>query len=46
MNDFDSSNIVAHDPLVLPDMIVDIEKGFPKFISYFNQIKQEYIAYR
>ena len=46
INDISSFNIAGHDPLNLPDMITEIEIGFPKYITYFNQIKQEFIFNR
>lgn len=46
MNDIGTNNIASHDPLNLPNLITDIHSGFPKYITYFNQIKQEYVAYR
>jgi hypothetical protein len=30
----------------LPNLQTDINDGFPRFITYFNQMKQEYISYR
>jgi hypothetical protein len=46
LNDLGNYNISTHDPLNLPNLITEINKGFPKFITNFNQIKQEYITYR
>ncbi len=46
MNDIGSFSIAGHDPLNLPNMISKIEIGFPKYITYFNQIKQEFIFNR
>jgi len=46
MNDIGFNKIASHDPLNLPNLITDIHSGFPKYITYFNQIKQEYVAYR
>ncbi len=46
MNDLGNFNIAAHDPLTLPNLTIEISIGFPKYITYFNQIKQEYISYR
>ena len=45
MNDMGNFSIAAHDPLTLPNMLTR-HFGIPKYISYFNQIKQEYISYR
>ncbi|MBK9331679.1 MAG: hypothetical protein IPM96_04550 [Ignavibacteria bacterium] len=36
-------SIVAHDPLLLPDMVVEINNG-AFYHNFFNQIKQEYIS--
>jgi len=46
LNDIASFSIAGHDPLNLPNMITKIEIGFPKYITYFNQIKQEFIFNR
>lgn len=46
MNDIGHHSIAAHDPLNLPNLFSDIDSGFPKYITYFNQMKQEYITYR
>jgi hypothetical protein len=46
LNDLGSYNITTHDPLNLPDLITKVDKGFPKVITNFNQLKQEYISYR
>lgn len=46
MNDIGNHSISAHDPLNLPNLLLDIDSGFPKYITYFNQMKQEYITYR
>jgi len=46
INDIGSFSIAGHDPLNLPNMITKIEIGFPKYITYFNQIKQEFIFNR
>ncbi len=46
INDIGSFNIASHDPLTLPNMIYKIEINFPKEITYFNQLKQEFIFYR
>jgi len=40
------NDISTHDPLNLPDLITKIKEGFPKIITNFNQLKQEYITYR
>lgn len=37
--------VVAHDPLHLPNMIVETDTG-PFYHDFFNQIKQEYISSR
>lgn len=46
LNDLGNYDIVAYDPLNLPNLITKIDEGFPKIITNFNQIKQEYITYR
>lgn len=46
INDLGSNSIATHDPLHLPDMIMDVEVNFPRYITYFNQMKQEYISFR
>lgn len=46
MNDIGYYSIAIHDPLNLPNLISGINCGFPKYITYFNQMKNEYIAYR
>jgi len=46
MNDLGLNSITTHDPLHMPDMKTEIEVGFPKYITNFNQLKQEYISYR
>jgi len=46
MNDLGLNSIATHDPLHMPDMKIEIEVGFPKYITHFNQMKQEYITYR
>lgn len=46
INDIGSFNIASHDPLNLPSMIHEIKISFPKEITYFNQLKQEFIFYR
>ncbi len=46
MNDLGNYNIASQDILGLPNLITPIEKGFPIFITYFNQIKQEFIFNR
>ncbi|AFL68836.1 LA2681 family HEPN domain-containing protein [Sulfurospirillum barnesii] len=46
LNDLGSYDISTHDPLNLPNLTTDIEEGFPKIITNFNQLKQEYISYR
>lgn len=38
-------SVVAHDPLLLPDMIVETKNG-TFYHNFFNQIKQEYITAR
>lgn len=45
MNDLGSYSIAAHDPLNLPNLFTK-KINFPKYIPYFNQMKQEYITYR
>jgi len=45
MNDMGNFSIAAHDPLTLPNMAIK-DFSIPRYISYFNQIKQEYITYR
>jgi len=45
MNDLGSYSIAAHDPLNLPNLFTK-KLNFPKYIPYFNQMKQEYITYR
>ncbi|MDD3476730.1 MAG: LA2681 family HEPN domain-containing protein [Sulfurimonas sp.] len=46
LNDLGNYQIASHDPLSLPNLTTSIDEGFPRFITYFNQIKQEYIANR
>ncbi|MDD2949248.1 MAG: LA2681 family HEPN domain-containing protein [Sulfuricurvum sp.] len=46
MNDIGNHSIAVHDPLNLPNLFSDIDSGFQKYITYFNQMKQEYITYR
>lgn len=46
INDLGSFSIAAHDPLNLPSLTTKIGTGFPKYITYFNQIKQEFITNR
>lgn len=46
MNDLGNYKIASHDPLNLPNLTTAINEGFPQFITYFNQMKQEYISYR
>lgn len=46
MNDIGNHSIAAHDPLSLPNLLLEVDCGFPKYITYFNQMKQEYITYR
>jgi hypothetical protein len=46
MNDIGYKKIASHDPLGLPNLITNIQSDIPKYISYFNQIKQEFITYR
>lgn len=46
LNDLGNYDISTHDPLNLPNLITKIEEGFPKIITNFNQLKQEYISYR
>jgi len=42
MNDLGNINIASHDILGLPNLKTAIKDGFPIFITYFNQIKQEF----
>jgi hypothetical protein len=46
LNDLGNYDISTHDPLNLPNFTAKIEEGFPKIVTNFNQIKQEYIFYR
>ncbi|MDD2698215.1 MAG: LA2681 family HEPN domain-containing protein [Arcobacteraceae bacterium] len=46
INDIGYKKIASHDPLGLPNLITNIKSDIPKYISYFNQIKQEFITYR
>lgn len=46
MNDLGNYDISTYDPLNLPDLITKIDEGFPKTITNFNQIKQEFITFR
>lgn len=46
INDIGYKKIASHDPLNLPNLITSLQTDFPKYISYFNQIKQEFITYR
>ena len=46
LNDLGNYDISTHDPLNLPNLITKIKEGFPKIITNFNQLKQEYISYR
>ena len=46
LNDLGNYNITTHDPLNLPNLITEINEGFPKIITNFNQLKQEFITYR
>jgi len=46
LNDLGNYNIATHDPLNLPNLITKIDEGFPKTITNFNQIKQEFITFR
>lgn len=46
LNDLGNYNITTHDPLNLPNLITKIEEGFPKIITNFNQLKQEFITFR
>lgn len=45
LNDLGSYSIAAHDVLLLPDMVVPIDKP-PSLIGFFNQMKQEYVSAR
>ena len=46
LNDLGNYQIASYDPLSLPSLTTPIDDGFPKYITYFNQMKQEYITYR
>jgi hypothetical protein len=46
MNDLGNYDISTYDPLNLPNLITKIDEGFPKTITNFNQIKQEFITFR
>ena len=46
MNDLGNYYISTYDPLNLPNLITKIDEGFPKTITNFNQIKQEFITFR
>lgn len=46
LNDLGNYDITTHDPLNLPNLITKIEEGFPKVVTNFNQLKQEFITYR
>lgn len=46
LNDLGNYDISTHDPLNLPNITTKIKEGFPKIITNFNQLKQEYISYR
>lgn len=46
INDLGNYDICTNDPLNLPNLTTSIEEGFPRTITNFNQLKQEYIAYR
>lgn len=46
INDIGYKKIASHDSLGLPNLITDIQSDILKYISYFNQIKQEFITYR
>ncbi len=46
LNDLGNYQIASHDPLNLPNLTTEINDGFPRFITYFNQMKQEHITYR
>lgn len=46
INDLGLNSIATHDPLHMPNMKIKIEVGFPKYITHFNQMKQEFITYR
>lgn len=46
LNDLGNYDISTHDPLNLPNIKTKIKEGFPKIITNFNQLKQEYISYR
>ncbi|RXJ96001.1 hypothetical protein CRU94_05155 [Arcobacter sp. AHV-9/2010] len=46
LNDLGNYDISTYDPLNLPNLITKIDEGFPKTITNFNQIKQEFITFR
>lgn len=46
INDLGYYSIAAIDTLSMPSLLADIKTGFPKYFTYFNIIKQEFIAYR
>lgn len=46
MNDLGNINIATQDILGLPNLKTLIKNGFPIYITYFNQIKQEFIFNR
>lgn len=46
LNDLGNYIISSHDSLSLPNVTTEINEGFPKIITNFNQLKQEYITYR
>ena len=46
LNDLGDYDISTHDSLNLPNITTKIEEGFPKVVTNFNQLKQEYISYR
>ena len=46
MNDLGNYDISTYDTLNLPNLITKIDEGFPKTITNFNQIKQEFITFR
>lgn len=46
LNDLGNYDISTQDPLNLPNLMTKIEEGFPKIVTNFNQLKQEYISCR
>ena len=46
LNDISIVNVVSHDVLLLPNMIVPKDQPAPVYQSFYNQIKQEFISLR